>query len=50
MLFLKANVLVTQEVFGKPHIFHRPTGQARGEKICQVEKFQTSVHEACGGS
>ena len=33
-----------------PHICHGPTGQARGEKICHVEKFQISVHETCGES
>ena len=32
------------------HICRGPTGQARGEKICHVEKFQNSVHETCGES
>ena len=27
-----------------PDICHGPTGQARGEKICHVEKFHISVH------
>ena len=28
----------------RPHICRGPTGQARGEKICHVEKFHISVH------
>ena len=33
-----------------PDICHGPMGQAPGEKICHVEKFQISVNETCGES
>ena len=35
---------------GIPHICHGHTDGVRGEQICHVEKFQTSVLETCGES